>query len=177
MSWKTISTTTLFVHPRLTLLEDKVKLPNGATTEYLRFKDFGGGSDIVAMSEDSKILLQREYNHPVGQKLWQFPGGERQFSESHLETAQRELQEESGYHASELKYLGFYYNNRRRTTEVSQVFLATGLTLTNTRHDSEEESLEHVWLSIEEIDELVKSSELVANDALAVWMLFKAHHS
>lgn len=177
MNWKILNSVTLFHHPRITLIEDEVQLPGGETTQYLRFKDSGGGSDIVAMNNQGKILLQQEYNHPVGKLLWQFPGGLKEKSESYEDAAKRELIEETGYQTNNLQYLGQYYNNRRRTSEISKVYCATELEKIDHQTELEEESLKHVWFSIKEIDDLIKNQEIVACDALAIWMIFTSQRS
>ncbi|HRI35630.1 MAG TPA: hypothetical protein PK765_00725 [bacterium] len=74
--WKTVATRQIFSHPRLTLIEDEVLLPNGEPTTYLRFDDRGGSTtSVIAIRDDGKILVQREYSHPLSRIIWQLPGG------------------------------------------------------------------------------------------------------
>lgn len=101
--WKILETTEIFKHPRITLLEDDVELPNGETTKYLKFLNKADGADAVAINEDGKILLVKEYNHPVGKEMWQFPGGFIDADETPTEAAKRELAEEGGVKAKHLK--------------------------------------------------------------------------
>lgn len=58
--WKKLSSKDLFTHPRLSLIEDEVLLPNGLKTTYLKFKDDGHcGVTIIARNSEGKILLQK----------------------------------------------------------------------------------------------------------------------
>ncbi len=57
--WKTSSSKEIFNHPRLTLIEDEVILPNGVQITYLKYKDDGGCcATIIAKNDDGKILIQ-----------------------------------------------------------------------------------------------------------------------
>jgi len=112
--WKVTKTTEVFKHPRLTLLEDDVILPNGKKTKYLKFLHKADGADVVAINEKNEILLIKEYNHPVGKELWQFPGGFIDEGETAEEAARRELTEESGYKAKSMKPIGHHYIYKKK---------------------------------------------------------------
>lgn len=172
--WKTQSSKEIFKHPRITLIEDEVLLPNGHQISYLRFKEKGDGVTIIAQQDDGKILLQKEYSYPPNQSLFQFPGGGVTSGEDVEVGAQRELQEEAKIRARELKLLGSYLTNNRRSTAKMHVFLATGLESAPLEADLEE-SFEDFWLSEEEIDALIFKGEVINNNVLASWTLFKNH--
>ena len=57
MKWKKISSKEIFKHPRIVLIEDDVKLPNGTKTKYLRFKKMGDVVSVICQRNDGKILL------------------------------------------------------------------------------------------------------------------------
>ena len=173
--WKILNTKTIFEHPRITLLEDEIELPDGSHTEYLKFLNKGNGADIIAIREDGKILLQSEYNHPVGKELWQFPGGFIDEGETHEQAAYRELQEESGYKTKKLESIGYHHIYRRRISEISHVHIATELEYVGENREQSEMGMTHEWFTEDEIDEMIATNQITAGDTLAIWMIYKAH--
>lgn len=76
--------------------EDEVVLPDGksARREYVAHP---GAAVILALFDDNSILLERQYRYPVGQHCYELPAGKLEPNEPSLETAKRELLEETGY--------------------------------------------------------------------------------
>jgi len=173
--WKILNTKKIFEHPRITLLEDDIELPDGSHTQYLKFLNKGDGSDIIAINQENKILLQKEYNHPVGIELWQFPGGFIDQGETHEQAALRELQEESGYTADEITYIGYHHIYRRRISEISHVHIAKNLRFLGENREASETGMTHEWFTEDEIDTMIQEGVITAGDTLAIWMLYKAH--
>jgi len=84
----------------LEVREDEVLLPDGneARREYVVHP---GAALILPLFDDDHVLLERQYRYPVGQHLYELPAGKFERDESSLETAKRELLEETGYVAKE----------------------------------------------------------------------------
>ena len=80
----------------LTVHEDEVVLPDGKTArrEYVAHP---GAAVIVPLFEDNSVLLERQYRYAVGQHCYELPAGKLEPDEPSLETAKRELLEETGY--------------------------------------------------------------------------------
>lgn len=172
--WKTLSSKEIFNHPRVTLVEDEILLPDGNKINYLMFKTTGGGAvTIIAKRDDGKILIQKEYSYPVDKKIFQFPGGGIALNEEPAIGANRELMEEMGYRANELKFLGEYLMNNRRSTEKMFVFLASDLVEESLEKDLEED-IESFWFDENEIDAKVKNGEIINVHSLASWSLYKS---
>jgi ADP-ribose pyrophosphatase len=170
--WKTISSKELFNHPRLTLIEDVIILPNGNKASYLRYKDDGSCAVTIIAKKDRKILFQREYSYPSNQKLFQFPGGVVPVNEEPEKGANRELMEEMGYKANQLKLLGSYLMDNRRSTQQMHVFLAIDLIKQALEKDIEEE-IESYWFSEDKIARMIKNGEIINVHSLASWCLYK----
>jgi len=170
--WKTQSEKVIFEHPRLVLIEDIVELPSGEMAQYLRFKHTHDVATVIAINQEGKILVQREYSHPPAEVLYQFPGGSVPIDEEVETGANRELMEECGLRGK-LQQIGDYYIENRRTDAKTYVFVATNLEEAHLPSDAEE-FLEDEWLTEEEIDQLVQKREFKHAYALATWTLFKA---
>lgn len=170
--WKTISSKEIFNHPRLTLIEDEVILPNGHKTSYLRYKDDGSCAVTIIAKKDGKILLQSEYSYPPNQKLFQFPGGAVPANEKPEAGANRELMEEGGYRANKLELLGSYLINNRRSAQKMYVFLGSDLVEASLEKDIEEE-IESCWFAEAEIARMIKNSKIINVHTLAAWCVYK----
>ncbi len=175
-NWKTLSSKEIFNHPRLTLVEDEVELPNGTTTAYLKYKDKGNGATIIAKNNSGKILLQKEYSYPSQKFLYQFPGGFVPLEEDIQKGANRELQEEAKVKSHSLKELGHYLINNRRSASIMHVFLATNLEESPLPSDLEE-AIENFWFTEDEIESMMKSGQIINVHVLAAWNLYKLHNA
>lgn len=171
--WKTISSKEVFNHPRLSLVEDEINLPNGVKTTYLKYKDDGSCAvTIITKRDDGKILLQTEYSYPPNQKLFQFPGGHVPQDEKPEVGANRELMEEASVMANKLKLLGSYLTNNRRSAKKMVVYLATDLKDKSLTGDPEED-IESFWFSEDEISKMIKNDKISNCHVLASWCLYK----
>ena len=76
-----------------------VRLPDGSEgdREYIRHP---GAVAIVALIDDGQVLLERQYRYPLRREFIEIPAGKLEPGEAHLETAKRELLEETGYVAA-----------------------------------------------------------------------------
>jgi len=169
--WRTIDHEVVFEHPRMTLIEDRVLLPDGKQTKYLRYKRTGDAATIIALRE-GRILLQQEYSHPPNEVLYQFPGGGVPDGEDIAAGANRELMEESGFQGT-LTKIGWYFVDNRRSDGKMHVFVATDLEEAELPGD-DEEFIEHDWYSEDQIDELIREGDATNGHMLATWTLFKA---
>jgi ADP-ribose pyrophosphatase len=87
-----------------------------------------GAVAVLALDDADRVLMIRQYRHPVGRLLWEIPAGLRDTDgESPLQTAQRELFEETGYRAREWQTLVDYFSSPGFSTERVRIFLARGL--------------------------------------------------
>ncbi len=77
---------------------DQVRLPSGRET-VREIIEHPGAVAILAITEDQQIILVRQYRYAVDGSLLEIPAGTREPNESPIETADRELLEETGYRA------------------------------------------------------------------------------
>ncbi len=89
-----------------------------------------GAVTILPVLDDERIVLIHNYRVPAGKELLELPAGTLEAGESTEECARRELEEETGYRASEIEPLCEFYTTPGICTERMWVFVATGLTRT-----------------------------------------------
>lgn len=170
--WKKLSSKVILNHPRLKVLEDKVELPDGHKTEYIKFDTSGNAATLIAVNDDSKILLQKEYSYPPNEDLFQFPGGFVPNGENMENGANRELVEEADLKANKLTLLGSYLTNNRRSNSKMYVYLAQDLKQESLAGDLEE-NIESYWFTEKEIDMLITRGDFKNGYSLAAWALYK----
>jgi ADP-ribose pyrophosphatase len=116
---------------------DVVRLPDGSqgAREYIRHP---GAVAIVALFDDGRVLLERQYRYPQRREFVEIPAGKLEPNEPHLETAKRELLEETGYTAQQWTRLGVVHTAIAYTDEAIELFLAKKLSLGTARLDDGE---------------------------------------
>ena len=121
----------------LRVRRDQVRLPDGSDSvrEYVRHP---GAVVMVALFEDGRVLLERQFRYPHGRDFIELPAGKLEPGEPHLETAKRELLEETGYVAADWRRLGVLHPSVGYTDEAIELFLAKGLTKQEARLDDGE---------------------------------------
>lgn len=174
--WKKISSKKIFDHPRLSLIEDDVELPNGHLTKYLRYGKRDDCATIICRRDDGKIIVSKEYSYPIDQVMHQFPGGGIEKDETAEEGAQREIQEEVCFKANNLELLGYFIMNNRRSKAKMYVFLATNLEESSLEGDITEE-IEIEWFTEKEIDDMIKTGKIINSPALSSWALYKSKNN
>lgn len=112
----------------LQVRRDTVRLPDNrhATREYVIHP---GAVMIVALLDDGRVVLERQYRYPVQAVMIEFPAGKLDAGESSLACARRELQEETGYTAREWARAGVLHPVISYSTEFIDIWFARGLSL------------------------------------------------
>ncbi|RKW70927.1 NUDIX domain-containing protein [Galactobacter caseinivorans] len=114
-----------------------------------------GAVSVVAMDQDSRVLVQRQRRQPVRSELWEIPAGLLDVGgESALDAAARELYEEADYTAARWDVLIDQYNSPGSSDEAMRIFLARELTPVpesqRFERTEEEAGLQPVWLPLED---------------------------
>ena len=134
---KKISSRTAYRGRLLTVNEDEVRLPDGsaASREYVVHP---GAAIILPVFEDGSVLLERQFRYPLGEHFYELPAGKLEPDEAPLETAKRELAEETGYVAAEWRELGHLHPCIGYSDEKIDFFLARKLEFRGARPDEGE---------------------------------------
>ncbi|WP_332876851.1 NUDIX hydrolase [Massilia sp. S19_KUP03_FR1] len=111
----------------LKVTRDRVSLPDGKLTnrEYIRHP---GAVVILPLFEDGTVLLERQFRYPLDRVFIEYPAGKIDAGEDHLACAKRELQEETGYTATDWHFLCTIHNAIAYSDEHLDIYLARDLT-------------------------------------------------
>lgn len=125
---------------------ETVELPNGGQVE-LEIVRHPGGAAAVALDEQERVCLLRQFRHASQGWLWELPAGRIDPGESPFETARRELAEEAGLGAADWIDLGPMHSSPGIFTEVIHLWLARGLSSLPSQHEHGE-VIEVHWLPL-----------------------------
>ena len=150
----------------LDVRRDRVRLPDGSegVREYVTHP---GAVVMIPVLEDGRMILERQYRYPVGRVMLEFPAGKIELDEDTLETAKRELREETGYLAAEWRHLGTMHPTIGYADERIEIYLARGLTALDSNALDEGEFLEVVTLTLDEMLDEVRAGRLTDGKTLS----------
>ncbi len=148
---------------------DLLRFDNGheSTQEVVEHR---GGVTLVALDDEGRLLMVRQYRHPAGRELLELPAGTLDADETPEQCAERELQEETGYRPGRLERLGGFYLAPGYCSEYQHVFLATDLSESRLAGDEPAIHLERV--PFEEARRLVASGQIEDAKTAAALLLY-----
>jgi ADP-ribose pyrophosphatase len=154
----------------LKMKRDQVSLPDGETAvrEYLTHP---GAVAIMAILDDGRVLLERQYRYPVAKACIEIPAGKLDPSEDHLLCAKRELEEETGYTARKWSYIRRIHPVISYSTEFIDIYLAEGL-VPGKSHLDDEEFLDVFAAPLEQLIGWIEDGEItdVKTTISAYWL-------
>nr|MBP9583030.1 NUDIX hydrolase [Ignavibacterium sp.] len=104
--------------------------------------------------------LVKQFRYPLQKTLIELPAGKLEKGEDPLVCATRELEEETGYKAKEIKKLGEIYTAPGYCTEILHIYSAKGLTAGNHNREEGENGMEILELSLNEIETMINKGEI-----------------
>ncbi|WP_370261363.1 NUDIX domain-containing protein [Cryobacterium sp. TMT4-10] len=143
---------------------------SGIIREYL---DHPGAVAILALDEQDRVLLIKQYRHPVRVREWELPAGLLDEAGEHpLVGAQRELAEEADLTATRWDMLSEFYTSPGGSNEVIRIYLARGLAVADDvfARTEEEADIEIRWVPLDECVDAILASK-VQNPSLVIGAL------
>lgn len=140
--------------------QDTMQIPNGNVVKW-DLIDHKGAAAIVAVREDGKLLMVRQYRNALDRETLEIPAGGLNGREEPTETAaRRELQEETGYTANEVELLTSIYTTVAFCNEKIDIYVARGLKHPGKQHLDEDEYINVEAYSIEELKDMIFSCKI-----------------
>ena len=122
--------------------QDTMQIPNGNIAKW-DLIDHKGAAAVVAVREDGKLLMVRQYRNALNRETLEIPAG------------MRELQEETGYHTDHVELLTSIYTTVAFCNEKIDIYLARGLKDRGNQHLDEDEFINVEAYSVEELKQMI----------------------
>ena len=155
---KTINSKEVYTGRIIKVREDQVLLSNGNQAER-EIVMHPGGVTVIAIADDDSILLVQQYRKPAEESLFELPAGKLEIGEDPLESAKRELIEETGYQAGKIDHLFTFYTSPGFCDEVIHLYIARNLKDVGVNPD-QDEILENHSIKKEDIIEMIKTGKI-----------------
>ena len=173
---ETIESQSIYSGKILSLRRDTVKIRDGKVA-IREIVEHGGAVGIIAFTDEGKIILVRQFRKATGRELIEIPAGTLERGEDPIKCASRELEEETGYVASEIRHIISFYLAPGYSTEIMHIFHASGLQKTRQKLE-EDVAVELIDVELDEAISMVRRNEIedakTITSLLAIKFLFSS---
>lgn len=159
----------LFAGAVFRVRRDRIRTSEGQEA-LLDVVEHPGAVTIVPVDDEGRLWFVRQYRHPAGRTLLEFPAGTLEADEPPEECARRECREEIGMEPGEINLLGSYYLAPGYSSEENHLYLARDLTRAPLQGD-EDEAIEVESYSVDEVYDLIAGGTLRDAKTLAGLLL------
>jgi ADP-ribose pyrophosphatase len=161
MKWKILSSEYLITHPYFTARKDKCETPEGKIIQEYFVVELPTTACAVSITKDGKVLMVKQYRHPVEDVLLELPGGFIDKDEAPEAAMARELMEETGYRFSSIEQVGKIAANPGVLDNFTCLFLARGGEKTGEQNLDHNEDIDVVEISLVELKQLFLENKIV----------------
>jgi 8-oxo-dGTP pyrophosphatase MutT (NUDIX family) len=169
--WKKLEEIKIYENPWIRVDEHKVITPRGRPGIYGKVSFKNKAIGIIPVDEHLNTWIVGQYRYTLDEYCWEIPSGGSHPGEDNLETAKRELREETGIIAGNWDLLSRIHTSNSITDEEGFIFLARDLSFGDTDFD-ETESLEIKKITLGEAVRMVMSNEIT--DSISIAGILKA---
>lgn len=154
---KTLESQHIYKGAIINLRKDKVTVSGGES--YREIVEHSGGAVIGAITDDGNIVMVKQYRKAANRVMLEVPAGKRDDDEELIETARRELKEETGYTAGKIIPLGKMYPTPGYSEEILEIFLARDLIPGETDFD-ENEAIDILDYPLDDLVDMIMAGEI-----------------
>lgn len=135
----------------------------------------GDSVEVLAVTDDRKIILVRQFRPAVDREILEFPAGYINNKESIIEAAKRELYEETGFVCDSMEYINSFQISPSRINSVCHIFFGIEAKRKSESKNGvgEWEKTEVVTVSQDDFERMIREKEFTASEGLAAYLLAK----
>ena len=167
---KTIQKEIVYDGKIMTVSKDEVLCPNGGTS--IREIVHHRGGVAILFQVDHKFIFEKQYRYAMDEEIIEVPAGKLEKGETPLEAAKRELLEETGYHPLEMIHLGDSYPTPGYSSEIIHLYYCPKA-IKEERHLDNDECIDLIYLSLEEIEQMIKENIIKDSKTISAIYLYK----
>lgn len=173
MSWKLIDKEHIINNKWISVRKDHVLLPSGVEIFEFYVIERPKIVHVIAITKEGKFIFEKQYRYGIDRDCLEICAGNVESDETPLETAKRELLEETGYSGGKWKLINQLAVDTSNMTEISYSFLATDLVKVADPKLEETEDIEIVLLSEDEVMQSLKRGDVISALMVApLWQYF-----
>lgn len=161
MKWKTLSSEYISNHQYFTARKDKCEMPDGKIVEGYYVVELPTSVCALSITDEGKVLMVKQYRHPLGETLIELPGGFIDKNEEPDVAIRRELLEETGHEFSTIQYVGKVAANPGVLTGYTYLYLATEGKKVGQLNLDDNEEIEVLEIPLEEVRGMLLRNEIV----------------
>ncbi|ULQ54332.1 NUDIX hydrolase [Flavihumibacter fluvii] len=160
MHWKTLSSEYISNHIYFTARRDRCQREDGTVVDPYFVVELPTSATALALTADNRVLMVKQYRHPIGEVILETPGGFIDEEEDFTTGMQRELLEETGYAFDSIDYLGRVAANPGVLNNYTELYLAKGGVKQKDQQLDHNEEIEVVEISLDELIAMVMRQEI-----------------
>lgn len=177
-AWEVLHSEYLFRRPWLTARRDHVKLPTGVEIPEYYVLEYPDWVNTIAITTDGCFVMVSQYRHGLGETRYELCAGVCEEGETPLESARRELLEETGFGGGHWEPWMLLSGNASATNNLTHCFLAVGVERVEPPHPEDGEDLRVHLLSLDEMRDLLLGDEIRQSlMAAPLWRYFALNKS
>jgi ADP-ribose pyrophosphatase len=158
--WRVTASSYVVDSPFLRLRKDRIELPDGTIVEDYYVRESRGFVIVFAITQGNQVLLVRQYKHGIARELLELPAGAIDPAEQPLETAIRELQEETGYTARSMEHVRSFVVDPTNSDTLAHLFIARDALATTHQNLDVTEEIALQLVSLDDLGRLVSEGTI-----------------
>jgi len=170
--WKILQSEMVLNHPWCKVRQDKIELPNGQVIDDYFVSIKPEIAIILPITSNREIIFVRQYRHAVADFFIELPAGHFDPAKESAETAAiRELQEETGYLAQQVRKVAVFYDKPSKDTNRIHLFLAENVIKVSEQNLDITEEIEVILIPVETVFEKITQGEISVSGTIAALFL------
>lgn len=144
----------------LRLRKDTIELPDGTIIQDYFVRESRGFVVVFAITPEKRVVLVRQYKHGAGRSLLELPAGAIDAGEEPMQTARRELAEETGYESAAMEFVRSFVTDPTNSDSIAHLFIARDARKTAEQDLDVTEDITVELATVEQVRSLVRSGEI-----------------
>jgi ADP-ribose pyrophosphatase len=174
--WKTLKEKVVYDTPWMSVIEETLKLPDGTIVENYSTVKLRDVVAVFPMTPENEVIMVRQYRHAVRKMMLELPAGTYdKEKEKPADAMRRELQEETGYVATDLHYLGKLYEYPTKASHKISIYFTDKLKYNPIAHNDPMENVEVVKIPLDKIDQYILDGTIESSGTIAAISMVKTH--